>query len=232
MRTMWDSTRAADIPANVGMVAGYVDGLYRWSAQDWARFPDAIRVRIAVFPQTDDGHVLDVEKGNATPAQAPGWVAMRRRAGVDPSVYCSRSAWSQLAAQFQVQRVPGPHWWIADYTGAPHLPPGAVACQYADQSYTGAHFDLSEVSPYWPGVDPPPPPVPTRKVPEMIIVTVDGTTVPKGTAWPGDFTWNGSTLAHIDGDPKRETITNLLRALGQSEPAVITYRQYQDWIRL
>lgn len=245
MRSMYDSTTAADLPGDAGMVAGYVDGLYRWSDADWGRFPHAVKVRIAVFATTDDGHVLDVEKGNATPAQAPGWVAMRRRAGVDPTVYCARSAWATLQAAFSTARVAAPHWWVADWTGSPHLPAGAVACQWADSVLTGHHYDTSEVADYWPGVDPrppapapprPPAPVPApapaparRKEPLMIIVEVDTRTVPKGEPWPGVFCWNGTTLAHVAAAPDDANMINLLRALGQPSAAPITWEQWKAW---
>lgn len=153
MRVLYDSTTAADLPDTAGMVAGYVDGLYRWSDADWARFPRAVKVRIAVFATTDDGHVLDVEKGNATPGQAPGWVAMRRRAGADPTVYCARANWAALRSAFTTAGVPAPHWWVADWTNSPHIPAGAVACQWADPPLTGHHWDISEVADVWPGVD-------------------------------------------------------------------------------
>ena len=88
MRTMFDSVTARNIPTTAKMVAGYVDGLYKWTTADWARFPHAVKVRIACFGRTNDGQVLDVEDGNATPTQAPVWVMMRRVKGVDPTVYC------------------------------------------------------------------------------------------------------------------------------------------------
>ena len=87
-RTMYDGINASRLPRDAQLAAGYVDGLYAWSAADWARFsPGTVRVRIAVFASTDDGEVLDVEPGNATPAESVDWVLMRRRAGVDPTVY-------------------------------------------------------------------------------------------------------------------------------------------------
>lgn len=149
-RVMHDSITARNIPASAQMVAGYVDGAYVWSAADWGRFPNATKVRIAVFASTNDGHVLDVERGNATPEEAPGWVLRRRAAGVDPSVYCSESAWPIVRAAFAAAHVPEPHWWIAAYPGiGATVYPGAVAHQYADLG----PYDLSVVADCWPGVD-------------------------------------------------------------------------------
>lgn len=156
MRTMYDSTTATDIPRNATMVAGYLPpSQFAWSAADWARFPNAVKVRIAIFASVNDGHVLDVEPGDATPAQAPGWVVMRRRAGVDPTVYCNASTWPTVRAEFQRQRIPEPHYWIARYDGVVNIPAGAVAKQYANPAVHGrGHFDLSAVADHWPGVDP------------------------------------------------------------------------------
>jgi hypothetical protein len=153
MRTMYDSTTPSAIPTSAAMVAGYVDGPFVWSKADWARFPRSVKVRIATRAATNDGHVLDVEPGDATSAQAVTWVVMRRRAGVDPSIYCSASAWPGVRAAFTAARVAGPHYWIAHYDGSKVVPAGAVAKQYADPPDTGGHYDLSVVADHWPGVD-------------------------------------------------------------------------------
>lgn len=156
---MYDSVTAKDIPASAAMVAGYVSGPFRWSDADWARFPNATKVRIATRANVNDGHVLDVEPGAATPAQAPGWVQMRRAAGVDPTVYCSLGAWPAVRAAFAAADVAEPHYWIAHYDYSPALPGGAVAKQYADPAHnSGGHYDKSSVADYWPGIDPIPTP--------------------------------------------------------------------------
>ena len=154
-RTMYDSVTPSAIPRSAEMVAGYLPpSRYAWSAAEWARFPNAVKVRIAIFASVNDGHVLDVEPGDATPAQAPGWVSMRRRAGVDPSVYCNASTWPTVRAEFRRQNVREPHYWIAKYDGIATIPAGAVAKQYADPTVHGrGHFDLSVVADHWPGVE-------------------------------------------------------------------------------
>lgn len=141
---MYDSTTAADIPARAPMVAGYIDGAFAWSARDWARFVGVPRVTIAVHASTNDGDVLDVESGDATPAQAPAWIKHRQAAGLwRPTIYCPRS-W-----------VPDVHaacsglvydLWTADYTGHAHVTAGAVATQYANPPSSGGHYDLSLVT--------------------------------------------------------------------------------------
>lgn len=164
MRTMHDSTTAADIPATAAMVAGYIDGDYAWSAQDWARFPSAARLRIAVFHSTDDGDVLDIEKGCSEAWCAPLWTKMRRASGLAvPTFYCRPTkTWPDAYNQAAVVAAlvsggvdpSGVAWWFADYTGQPHIPDGGVACQYANDTLTGGHFDLSVVhdsAPWVPG---------------------------------------------------------------------------------
>ncbi len=153
---MHDSITAADIPRDAHIVAGYVSGRYKWSPADWARFPNATKVRIATSAAVDDGHVLDVEPGDATPGEAPGWVQMRRRAGVDPTVYCNLGALPAVRAAFAAAGVAQPHYWVARYDNVPAVPAGAVAKQYCDPATSGGHYDLSCVADYWPGVDPAP----------------------------------------------------------------------------
>jgi hypothetical protein len=174
MRTFYDAITPANIPATAQGVAGYIDGRYAWKAADWARFPHAVKVRIAVFSSTNDGHVLDVEPGCSTPANAPGWVQRRRKAGVDPTVYCSLSQWPVVRAAFAAAKVAQPHWWVAAYPGnGPNLYPGAVAHQYANPG----PVDISVVADYWPGVDPKPvapkpAPTPTPAPPTSLETTM------------------------------------------------------------
>lgn len=153
VRTMYDSITAADIPPSAEMVAGYVDGRYRWTADDWARFPDAVKVRIAAFASTDDGVVGDVELGDMTPSESVDWVRARRAAGVDPTLYVNLGNVDVVRAAFRAAGEPLPHLWLAHYDNDPTIPDGFVAKQYANSTLAGGHYDLSAVVPHWPGVD-------------------------------------------------------------------------------
>jgi len=157
-RTMYDGVDASRLPTSAQLVGGYVDGLYAWSADDWARFPNSVKVRIAVFADTNDGEVLDCEPGNCTPAESVDWVLMRRRAGVDPTVYCNQmdpdTGWPAVRAAFAARNVAEPRYWVAHYDGAETIPPGAVAKQHTNDEQAG--WDLSAVADYWPGIDPAP----------------------------------------------------------------------------
>lgn len=150
-REMYDAVTPANIPVTAQMVAGYLaPSRYTWTAANWARFPDAVKVRIAVRSSTNDGHVLDVETGDATPAQAPVWARMRRASGYAyPTIYCSVSVQSQVIDAFNQAGEPLPLWWLAHYDNIDALPAGAIAKQYADPG----PVDRSIVADFWPGVD-------------------------------------------------------------------------------
>lgn len=152
-RKMADAVNPDNIPVGVyPLVAGYINGpVSQWPAAGWARHAGrSILVRITVFASTNDGHVLDVEQGDATPAQAPGWVKMRRAAGTDPTVYCSEAVWPAVRKAFAAAKVPEPHYWVAAYPGEGQvIPAGAIAHQYVDLG----PLDESVVADYWPGVD-------------------------------------------------------------------------------
>jgi len=158
-RIMYDSNRPSAIPRNARMVAGYVDGLYRWSAADWALFPDAVRVEITALG-LDIGTVLNLEPNGYWPSDlGVGWVQRARRRGVDPSIYCNyRNHLHLVRAAFDRAKVPHPNFWVAEYDGVALVPPGCVAKQFAAPEGTGSarapgHYDVSIVNDFWPGVD-------------------------------------------------------------------------------
>jgi hypothetical protein len=154
---MYDSVNPYHIPRTAHAVAGYIDGPYAWTAAGWAWHGAPLKIRIATRASTNAGHVLDVEPGDATPAQAVSWVRMRRKAGAIPAIYASRSLIPTIQAAFRAAGEPYPLWWIAEWTGAPHWIGGAIAVQYDHPPHSGGHYDLSLVGDYWPGADPPPP---------------------------------------------------------------------------
>lgn len=159
MRIMYDSTRPAAIPTNAEMVAGYVDGIYRWRPEDWARFPRAVKVEISAIG-TDRGTVVDVEQGCVWPPEnAVPWVQRARARGVDPTVYCNwMNDLGPTRAAFDRAGVAQPHYWVAKYDGIAEIPKGTVGKQYrAPEGPTWApapgHYDMSAIADYWPGVD-------------------------------------------------------------------------------
>lgn len=150
-RYMYDSVNPGHIPSSATMVAGYADGTYANLPALKARFPHATIVSIAVR-WTTRAQVLDVETGNATPAQAVQWCTktMADKSNRELTVYCSTSAWPGVRAAFTAAGVTEPNYWVAHYDGNETVPAGAVAKQFLGD-YQG--YDKSVVADYWPGVD-------------------------------------------------------------------------------
>lgn len=125
---MRDSVSAGAIPLDTPVVAGYADGLYQWSASDWGRFPNSVQLSIAVHPATS-ADILDVETGDATPDDCPGWVDRFHRGGRRrPTIYCNRTTWPQVKWALGARQV---DYWISTLDGTQTVP-GAVAVQYKD----------------------------------------------------------------------------------------------------
>ena len=149
---MFDSVVPDHLPRDAKHVAGYVDG--EWPTYDYLRkhWPHAHVTSIATW-KTFTADVLDVEKGNAMPFEAPEWVVAMRKLGKRPIIYCSRSNMDAVLHAFKATNVPVPFFWIADFTNKPHLVEGSIATQWADGSvYPGlaAGCDTSIVSPNFP----------------------------------------------------------------------------------
>lgn len=156
VRSMFDGITASEVPDGWG-VAGYIDGKWPDFAALQLRWPAAAHISIAASA-ADDAKALDVETGDATPAQAPGWTARQRARGdAYPWVYCNESTWAEAIYEFTLQRVPVPLWWVARYDGIAVVPPGAIAKQHTNTP----GYDQSVVADYVPGIDPAPkPPAP------------------------------------------------------------------------
>lgn len=152
MIIMYDSITADDIPSNAPAVAGYIDESGMWGASDWNRFSTRRKLRIARSASTDDGHVLDIETGAATPEQAPGWIMMRRKSGlIRPLLYFERSKWDTIKSVLSADKQTAEFWigaWVE--TGPYHID-GAWGVQFASPAQkSGGHFDLSLVDEsYW-----------------------------------------------------------------------------------
>lgn len=157
MRSMFDSVAVVAIPEGSDLVAGYDDG--HWPDADALalRFPGKRVVRVTTNPAHNEGDVLDVEKGDATPAELPGWLSRRRALGAWPSAYCDLSTWPACQEAVARAGLEPPPWWVAAAPGnGANLYPGTVAHQYATRSSPAGSYDVSVVADYWPGVDPAP----------------------------------------------------------------------------
>lgn len=157
---MFDSVTLSEIPRNAPAVAGYVGGLYRTYPSLAGDFPKAHRLSIAISA-VEKARCLDIENGDATPYQFPGW--LRREVDAAPTGaekhigYGSVSAWVEirlLAEQHGLHRG-GYLVWTAHYTGTPHicgphtcgeLPWDADLTQWTSGAL-GRNLDESKLSP-------------------------------------------------------------------------------------
>lgn len=152
IRTLFDSTDLTAIPLTVDspytLIGSYCNGRYAVSLADAvARFPTSQHVRINVTGDPSLGNCLDVETGDATPADIDPWAAGRRAAGIgNLAVYCNRG---NLAAVLGTSHEPVFHW-VATLDGTLVIPAylpmrQPTAVQFAPASVTGIHADLSLV---------------------------------------------------------------------------------------
>jgi hypothetical protein len=142
---IYDSTTPSAIPAGQ-QAAVYSNGAYATTPAQVAGHPNTIW--IDTNGSNPSANALDVEPGDATPAQAGQWVAQKLTS--TPSqiaiVYTMRSDWPAVqAAVGQLPQWMQNHvrWWIADPTGIPHMVPGASATQW----YWGPSYDISTANP-------------------------------------------------------------------------------------
>lgn len=144
---------AAGMDHAIPVVAYYIDSpSFTWTPAEIAMFPHSVHVRIATRWTTRDGHVIDCENGDATPAQAAQWVHQRRADGYPhPMIYTSISNQGNVIAALNAIGEPsiGDGWWLAHYDNLDVLPPGVLGKQYADPG----PLDRSIWAGYIPGVD-------------------------------------------------------------------------------
>lgn len=149
MRIMYDSVNPRKLPLDAKVIAGYINGRYRWADRAWSWFPHSTHVSISVDPNLNSGIVLDVEPGCARNDQVVAWVRKRRLQNVDPTIYTSLSNWANIEHEFEKAGERRPHYWIAKWDNDPKILAGSIAHQYE----TKGPYDLSVVADYWPGVD-------------------------------------------------------------------------------
>lgn len=140
MITMFDSVTNSLLPAGFAYAA-YTDGKFANTSQIRARFPHASILTIAVFAR-DDADCLDVETGDATPAQAAGWVTRQLARGIKrPCLYASASVMPQILSAMKAAGVSRNllRLWSAHYTFQPHIC-GPATCREMPISADGTQF--------------------------------------------------------------------------------------------
>jgi hypothetical protein len=165
---MFDSTTIDAIPLDAEAVGGYIGGWYLTYWRLVARCPNALHLAIAINAE-EDAECLDVEAGDATPADVPAWVRRQQERGVHrPVVYSSVTTMPTIISLLDESGIPASaiRIWTAHYTHEPHIcaldscghAPGASveATQWTDRAFDG-NLDASLCSDTFFG---PPPPAP------------------------------------------------------------------------
>jgi hypothetical protein len=174
MPTMFDAVTVTNLPAGGDAYAGYGNGPYANIGAIQARFPGKTVLVVDVLNE-GIGDFLDIERGDAVPADAPGYVRRRLAAGAKlPGLYGSVSTWWQIVTELVAAGIGRTQVrvWSAHYTGRAHLcdagcgmPAGWVAdlTQYADPGPYDVTLLADTVlaaaihTPASPPVPPPPP---------------------------------------------------------------------------
>lgn len=146
--TMFDSATPSRIPADPppAMVAGYCDGIYAWTPEDWARFPGAEKL-ITTTAGSMRANMADVERFDMTPADGAEWIHAKQAAAAQEGKPAAATIYCSLASELAVRRTcHGLSYYLLiaswiDTTTPPAAPPpipGTVGQQYwnsPDQAY-------------------------------------------------------------------------------------------------
>jgi hypothetical protein len=120
---MFDSVDS-DIPTHATAKAGYVAGNFPTWNEQWFKDIQA-KYALSIAVQADeDAMMLDVEAGDATDEQAPGWLERRKAAGEKGDFYRQASAVMGLIHTLDAAGHKfGVDYYVvtAHYTGVPHI---------------------------------------------------------------------------------------------------------------
>lgn len=106
-------------------VAGYTTGTpdIHWNAEQFAQFPDAIRIDQDARASDPTADILDVETGAATVAECAAWVKAARQNWLsakrpgqrEPGIYCSKSTVTAVANALVAGGVTRCPLWVASW---------------------------------------------------------------------------------------------------------------------
>lgn len=134
--TGYDDVNLSLVPSNAQVVAGYVGGMWPTYDKMVRQFPHAAHVSIAVNASelTHNGkpvNCLDIEPGDAVPAQARAWDLAEIRLGEKHPCDYTMGSWMP-ALKAAVRGIPAV-LWLAAYDGNPGLE-GFAAHQWTDRA--------------------------------------------------------------------------------------------------
>lgn len=142
---IYDSVSPSQIPAHEA-AALYSNGSYAANPSQVGQLGHQLWIDVTGYNYS--ASVLDVEPGDATPAQAASWAYHRLSQHPDAlaRIYTFQNQWpavKQAIAGLPSWMQARVHWWIADPTGVPHMVQGANATQW----YWGSNYDQSTAMP-------------------------------------------------------------------------------------
>ena len=159
-RVMYDAFYPANLPAGGDLYCAYINGTYTATnyREVMTLFPTATVLSITTNGALTTADICDCEKGDYTPQTATAWVAWMVAQGRRPTVYCSRSTYTQVAQQlaaFGLKFGGSVDCWLTTLDGTQTSDlPGVVAIQYTNN---GGRYDTSTVvSNSWKSATPPP----------------------------------------------------------------------------
>lgn len=143
----YDAAAPGNIPGAAAVVFGYLDGDTKWPTLTGAT------LSITVFDNLR-GDICDAENGNpTTPVKFCTWAKGKIITGdFAPRLYGTADYTKPHRALADQMGIPY-RFWQADWTGKPHLPADADACQFASPTVPGGwvdgNYDVSVVTPYF-----------------------------------------------------------------------------------
>lgn len=143
-RVMFDDVSLNLVPRSARAIGYYADGGYANGNTAKGLFPKARKVSIAVF-SNDFGDVLDIEPGDATISEAPGWYRLykdKRPHGI-PIFYTSVSNVDALVSTLAGAGISRGHYriWSAHYSGKHICAPDT--CGLTQQHVDGTQWTSS-----------------------------------------------------------------------------------------
>jgi hypothetical protein len=141
----YDSVLPGVLPAGEA-AAVYADGPFATTSASVAGHGNVLW--IDVNGSDPSANVLDVEPGDASPAEAAAWASTKLTASPNATaiIYTFLADWSSVIDE--IDTLPASmqshvKYWISDPTGVPHIVQGAIATQWA----WGSQYDSDEAEP-------------------------------------------------------------------------------------
>jgi hypothetical protein len=158
--TQYDDVDLSLIPADAEAVAAYVGGSWPDYSKAVADFPKARHKSIAVNVD-EDADILDIESGDAVPADAPVWYKRQKARGLAlPGFYSDASEMPSVVAELDAAGIEASEYvlWVAHLSDAAPAYPFEQNAKAVQWTFTalGRNLDQSAcVEEFWSAEKPP-----------------------------------------------------------------------------